>query len=115
MKTTRLGLAVAATIVLSAQAATVVLDDFSTNDESKYNFVPISNSPTDGWAVSAGQLRPSIAVNATAAWVWKQGQKLAAVGDFVTITLYPDWNHTEQSTGVGLFFGPSANSAAGSH
>src|SRR5712664_3501370 len=86
-----------AAIAGSIQAATFVLYDFSASNEANYNFIPVGNNPADGWAVISGQLRPNIAVNATGAWIWNRGQKLGAVGDSVSVTLYPDWNHTEQT------------------
>ena len=98
--------------------AQVVLDDFSVSDEFKYNFIPVANG-ADGWNVTSGQLRPNVATSPnhtiTAAWLWNQGEKLFAVEDSVSIMLYPDWNHTAQVTGIGLFFAPDANSASGSH
>src|ERR1044072_8975672 len=65
----------------------VILDDFSASIESKYTFVPVFNDPADGWAFSGGQLRPSIDGNASATWLWNQGQKLSALGDSVSVSL----------------------------
>jgi formylglycine-generating enzyme required for sulfatase activity len=91
----------------------MVLDDFSVKNKSKYNFIPVSNGATDDWAVTSGQMRPNIAINTIGAWVWNQGHKLSAVGDSVSITLYPAWNHSELSTGIGLLFTATATSASG--
>src|SRR3989442_1115469 len=67
----------------------VVLDDFSTDTVShpKYDFVPVFGAPSDGWAVSGGELRPSIGSSGSATWLWNQGQKLSATGDSVSISL----------------------------
>ena len=65
----------------------VVLDDFSANNESNYKFVPVLNSPSDGWTVTAGELRPSIDGVASATWLWNGGEKLSAAGESVSISL----------------------------
>src|SRR5438128_2166302 len=65
----------------------VVLDDFSANNESNYKFVPVLNSPSDGWTVTAGELRPSIDGVASATWLWNGDEKLSAAGDSVSISL----------------------------
>src|SRR5262245_55495238 len=65
----------------------VILDNYSASNESKYDFVPVFAGPADGWAVASGQLRPSIDGNASATWLWNQGEKLSATGQSVSITL----------------------------
>ena len=65
----------------------VILDNFTASNESKYDFVPVFADPADGWAVTSGQLRPSIDGNASATWFWNQGEKLSAAGQSVSITL----------------------------
>jgi len=98
------------TINLRAQ---IVLDDFSTNDESKYNYLPVFNNPPYGWAVDAGQLRPTIGANAAGAWLWNQGAILSTVGDSVSITLsLPSGANNESPTSIGLFLAPQLDSAA---
>src|SRR5438876_142144 len=98
----------------SAAYGQVVLDDFSTSDETKYNYVPVSNNPPDGWNVTAGELRPNIAGDASAAWFWNQGEKLSMVGDSVTISLsLPGEASNGLGTGIGLFLGPDTTSALG--
>src|SRR5258706_3469296 len=79
----------------------VVLDDFSVDEKLHYNFIPIfPTSGPDGWTVSSGQLRPNVPSYSTFAWLWNRGEKLFQVGDSVGMTLYVDWNQTQQSTGV---------------
>jgi len=65
----------------------VVLDDFAPSNESKYTFVPVFAAPSDGWAVTGGELRPSIDGNASATWLWNQGEKLSASGNTISISL----------------------------
>jgi hypothetical protein len=65
----------------------VILDNFSASNESKYDFVPVFGNPADGWAVSGGELHPSIDGNASATWLWNQGEKLSAAGNTVSISL----------------------------
>lgn len=74
-------------VLFTGSAATAaILDDFSTSNEENYDFVQVWNSSSDGWAVSGGQLTPTVGAteNATGAWMWK-GTTLAAVGDSVSI------------------------------
>jgi len=94
----------------------VVLDDYSVSDEANYNYLGVLNDPADGWNVSSGELRPTIAGNAAGAWLWRQGERLSAVGDSVSISLsLPADAINGFGTGVGLFFAPNKDSAADGH
>jgi len=91
----------------------VILDDYSLNDESNYNYLPRLNNPPDGWNVSSGELRPSITGNATGAWLWNHGEKLAEVGDSVSINLsLPGAANNGFWTGIGLLLSPRVDSAS---
>ncbi len=82
----------------------VVLDNFSTSNESKYDFVPVFGNPSDGWSVTAGELRPSIGSGGSATWLWKPGEKLSATGDSVSISLsLPAGVYNALPTSIGLF------------
>src|SRR6266567_454309 len=82
----------------------VVLDDFSASNESNYDFVPVFGSPADGWAVTAGELHPSIDSSGAATWLWNQGGKLSAAGDSVSISLsLPAHANNGFDTSIGLF------------
>src|SRR3989442_15448189 len=84
----------------------VVLDDFSTSDPShtNYLFVPLLANPSDGWAVTGGELRPNINGNASATWLWNKGEKLSAVGDSVSISIsLPGGVDPLLPTSIGLF------------
>jgi hypothetical protein len=82
----------------------VILDDFSTDNQSKYNFVQVFGGPANGWSVSDGELHPSITGIASATWLWNQGEKLAATGDSVSISLsLPTGLDNGFPNSVGLF------------
>ena len=83
----------------------VVLDDFSTDNRLKYAFAPVfPPDALDGWAVTGGELRPSMAENASATWLWNQGQKLSAPGDSVSISLsLPAHANNVFDTSIGLY------------
>jgi len=89
----------------------VVLDDFSANNESNYDFVPVFGAPSDGWTVTAGELRPSIDSSGGATWLWNQGGKLSAAGDSVSISLsLPAHANNGFDTSIGLFLAADAAS-----
>ena len=94
----------------------VILDDFSASNESKYTFVPVFASPSDGWAVSGGELRPSIDGNASATWLWNQGEKLSATGNSVSISLSlsADADNGFPSS-IGLFLATDPDSVGFGH
>jgi len=82
----------------------VVLDDFSANNQAKYDFVPVFGSPSDGWTVTAGALRPSIDSSGSATWLWNQGEKLSAAGDSISISLsLPSGLDNGLPNSIGLF------------
>jgi hypothetical protein len=82
----------------------VILDDFSADHRSNYDFVKLFADPSDGWAVTSGTLRPSIEGNASATWLWNQGEKLSAVGDSVSISIsLPGGADASLPTSIGLF------------
>src|SRR6266550_2127820 len=92
----------------------VVLDDFSASNESRYNFVPFFGNPSDGWAVTAGELRPSIDSSGSATWLWNQGEKLSATGDSVSITLsLPAQANNGFPTSIGLLLADDTSLAGG--
>jgi hypothetical protein len=94
----------------------VILDDFSANNRSSYDFVPVFGSPSDGWAVTAGGLRPSIDDSGGATWLWKQGEKLSAAGESVSISLYlPAGLNNDFPTSIGLFLAADAASVGFGH
>ena len=94
----------------------VILDDFSANNASNYDFVPVFNDPSNGWAVTAGELRPSIDGNASATWLWNQGAKLSAAGDSVSISLsLPTGVYNPLPTSIGLFLAADAASVGSGH
>ena len=89
----------------------VVLDDFSASNESNYDFVPVFGAPSDGWTVTAGELRPSIDSSGGATWLWNQGGKLSAAGDSVSISLsLPAHANNGFDTSIGLFLAADAAS-----
>jgi len=93
----------------------IVLDDYSVSKEGNYDYVQVLGSPADGWNVSSGELRPTIAgLNATGAWLWNRGEKLSAVGDSVSIDLsLPGEASNGLGTGIGLFFAKNLNPPQG--
>jgi hypothetical protein len=94
----------------------VILDNFSASNESKYDFVPVFANPSDGWAVSGGALRPSIDGNASATWLWNQGQKLSAAGNSVSISLSLSADADNGfPTSIGLFLAADKDSVAFGH
>src|SRR6266536_6393044 len=94
----------------------VILDNFSANNESKYDFVPVFGSPADGWAVASGELRPSIDGNASATWLWNQGEKLTGAGNAVSISLAlsADADNGFPSS-IGLFLAADRDSVGFGH
>ena len=91
----------------------VLLDDFSTDSRSKYDFVPVFANPSDGWTVTAGELRPSIGSSGAATWFWNQGEKLSATGDSVSISLsLPAGADPTTPSIIGLFLAADAASIA---
>jgi len=94
----------------------VILDDFSANNASNYDFVPVFNDPLNGWTVTAGELRPGIDGNASATWLWNQGAKLSAAGDSVSISLsLPAGVYNTLPTSIGLFLAADAASVGSGH
>lgn len=91
----------------------IVLDDFSISNESNYSYLPLLSDPADGWAVVSGQFQPSIAKNATGAWLWSRGEKLSAVGQMISVDV--SVTSALETTGAGLFLAPSSDSAADGH
>jgi len=79
------------------------LDDFSTSDESNYQFLPAWNNPSDGWNVGSGVFSPSIPGNATGAWLWK-GAELSTVGDSVSLDFWIINADPGLGTAAGLYF-----------
>ena len=94
----------------------VILDNFSASNESKYDFAPVFANPADGWAVTGGELRPSIDGNASATWLWNQGEKLSATGQSVSIslTLPADADNGFPSS-IGLFLATDRDSVGFGH
>jgi hypothetical protein len=91
-----------ACMCLTGSAYAGLLDDFSTSNESNYQFLPVWNGPSDGWNVSGGVLNPTIPGNATGAWLWN-GAQLSSVGDMVSLNFWimnPDGGY---GTAAGLF------------
>src|SRR6266516_5635476 len=82
----------------------VILDDFSADHRSNYDFIKLFADPPDGWAVTSGALHPSIEGNASATWLWNQGEKLSAVGDSVSISIsLPGGADASLPPSIGLF------------
>jgi len=103
----------ALTFLATGVLGQVLLDDYSVSDEANYNYLPVFNNPADGWNVSSGELRPTIAGNATGAWLWNRGEQLSAVGDSVSITLsLPTGADNQLRSSIGLFLSPQLNSAS---
>jgi hypothetical protein len=88
---------------LGASAYAGLLDDFSTSDESNYQFLPAWQNPSDGWNVSGGVLSPYIPGNATGAWLWK-GAELSTVGDSVSLDFQIINANASFGTAAGLYF-----------
>jgi hypothetical protein len=94
----------------------VILDNFSSGDESHYTFIPVFSNPADGWAVTAGELHPSIDGNASATWLWNQGQKLSAIGDSVSISLALSAGANDGfPSSIGLFLAADVDSVGVGH
>jgi len=94
-------------LVFSSNSAygQVILDDFSVNNVSSYDFVQVFGSPANNWTVTAGELRPNVDGEATAAWFWKGSEKLSATGDSLSISLSlleGEYNDLSLSTSIGL-------------
>lgn len=87
---------------LGASAYAGLLDDFSTSDESNYQFLPVWNSPGDGWNVGGGVLSPYIPGNATGAWLWN-GAELSNVGDSVSLDFQIINADASYGTAAGLY------------
>jgi hypothetical protein len=92
----------------------IILDNFSVDTVShpNYDFAPVFPSDaSDGWAVSGGALRPSMAENTSATWLWNQGQKLSATGDAVSISLSMSADADNGfPTSIGLFLAADRDS-----
>ncbi len=108
----RIGLCVAGTLLALplGLARAAVLDDYSSDGMSTdYNFVSLFASPTNAPQVSGGTLRTNVG-GGTAAFIWKQGERLDALGDSVSVEL--DYQHPIDALGAASTGGLSLFSSA---
>jgi hypothetical protein len=101
---------------LTSRAPGSVIDNYSTNDSSNYNFVNLYNDSSGtianrfavsstGGGGSTTVFQPTYHSGATEGFIWNQGQSLTNVGDTVSIQIY--FNNMTNNTDLGLVLDPT--------